>query len=251
MTFALCILVILLVLVVASFLMPIYGEICNKNEYTQAKERSSHPIVFVVFWHIVKALDAGGVAITALATLAISGFTATLWYSTDAMRKETIRSSTAFKNTQRAYVTSNEVLIEARLSKSGAISSWIVRPVIENSGSTPTKDLRYNFSGVAGPSHDNYVGVVLPVAEEDPDKGFFVATNITKTRLPRLILGAKAKSTIGWMEITTETLQRMFDGEIGRCFINGAIRYRDILDPTVEHVTKFCYVFGAEQLPNG
>jgi hypothetical protein len=59
-----------------------YGEIC---EYTQTgqKECTTHHIILVVLWKIIKILNDAGVAVTALATIAIAGFTFTLKRSTD------------------------------------------------------------------------------------------------------------------------------------------------------------------------
>ena len=74
-TLALCVLAILAVLVIVSLFVPIYGEICSKNEYTGQKECPPYHLVLVWGWHVIEVLNAGGVAITALATLAIGAFT--------------------------------------------------------------------------------------------------------------------------------------------------------------------------------
>ena len=36
--------------------VPIYGEICSKNEYTGAKDCAAYNVILVILWHISKAL---------------------------------------------------------------------------------------------------------------------------------------------------------------------------------------------------
>ena len=81
-TFALCILTICVVLVIASFFIPLYGDICSKNEYTNAKECTPHHIALVAFWQIVKATNDWSAAIIALFTVILGVATWALWRAT-------------------------------------------------------------------------------------------------------------------------------------------------------------------------
>jgi hypothetical protein len=52
-----------------SLLAPWYGEICEKNEYTNTKECASHHIILVALWQIGEFLRSANGAITAVATV--------------------------------------------------------------------------------------------------------------------------------------------------------------------------------------
>src|ERR1700694_1066822 len=67
--------------VAISFFVPIYGEYCGKNEYTNAKECATYHIALTFFWQIIKATNDYGSALTALATIAVACFTGTLWWA--------------------------------------------------------------------------------------------------------------------------------------------------------------------------
>lgn len=82
-TVALCCLAIVIVLIILSFFVPIYGDVCGKSEYSGQKECTPYHLPLYILWCIEKALDAGGVAITAVATIAIGGFTYQLKRATD------------------------------------------------------------------------------------------------------------------------------------------------------------------------
>lgn len=82
-TFALFIIAVLFFLFAISLFVPIYGEICAKDEYTNTKECTPYHIALVALWHILKATNDWSAAITALATLAIGAFTLQLKRSTD------------------------------------------------------------------------------------------------------------------------------------------------------------------------
>src|SRR5271154_3981891 len=66
----------------ASWLIPVYGEICSKDEYTNQKDCASYHISTVILWHIGEFLNYYGGAITAVATAAIGLFTYTLYKAT-------------------------------------------------------------------------------------------------------------------------------------------------------------------------
>lgn len=63
-------------------------DVCEPNPYyAGAKECAPHYIVHIPFIYLAHFLDAGAAVISALATIAIGGFTYTLWRSTDKLWK--------------------------------------------------------------------------------------------------------------------------------------------------------------------
>ena len=62
----------LVLLIIVGFEIPIYAEICQKNEYTGAKECAAYHIPTVFFWHVGEILNYYGGTLTAVATVAIA-----------------------------------------------------------------------------------------------------------------------------------------------------------------------------------
>ena len=83
-------------------------------------------------------VDVNSGGITALATLVIAAFTATLWGATSRRARLTRE---AFVADQRAFVfaTSFRQLWES--DKTTGLCNWRLRPVLRNSGATPTKNM--------------------------------------------------------------------------------------------------------------
>jgi hypothetical protein len=79
-------------LFLVSLFVPVYGEICAKTETSIHKDCSSHHIALVFLWQIGELLNYYGVAITALATIAIAAFTLTLWRSSRSQLVQLTRS---------------------------------------------------------------------------------------------------------------------------------------------------------------
>lgn len=79
-------------LIAASWLIPVYGEICEKNANTGQKDCAAYHISTVILWHIGEILNYYGVAITAVATGVIGLFTYTL-YKTTAVQARLTRDS--------------------------------------------------------------------------------------------------------------------------------------------------------------
>lgn len=150
-TFALCVLAVVLVLFIVSFFVPIYGEICAKDEYTNTKECTSHHIALVAFWQIIKAANDWSAAITAFATLAIGGFTWQLKRSTDKLFVAGEKQRKVSKKAVQAAHDANELarndnrpwlrfkLIEAKggIGQDGNDYAFEAEASIENLGQTP------------------------------------------------------------------------------------------------------------------
>jgi hypothetical protein len=62
-----------------SLLTPLYANICKENPHTGHEDCTSYNLVLVICWHILESLNYYGVALTAVATVAIGWFTWTIW----------------------------------------------------------------------------------------------------------------------------------------------------------------------------
>jgi hypothetical protein len=163
----------------------------------------------------------------------------------------------AYTATQRAFVTINDVDSAPIYDpKTGAITHWKLLMNIENSGNSPTVDLRViptNSMGPAGPHkgwNELYPGVKFPEGPNDPE----VSWRITKDggTYMHALIGPHAKFPISSFGIPLSTTGNMadVDGLLAgkwRAYTFGAIHYRDIFPGSPDHVTKYCYGLSAEK----
>jgi hypothetical protein len=77
-------------------------------------------------------------AITALATLVIAAFTATLWFATNRQAELT---KEAFIADKRAFIFATGFNLAWEQDKATGQYNWRFRPVLRNSGGTPTKTM--------------------------------------------------------------------------------------------------------------
>lgn len=152
--------------------------------------------------------------------------------------------------TNRAFVTSNEVNIKEE-RKNGIMMGWTLHPIVVNSGNTPTVNLEYHVTRTEGTQKwTEMLAPTYPIGGHptltDPEQEYYnLGVNPTNPRAPEnrihhLVLGAHATATIGRIELNAEQVIPDTQG-IFRAYIGAVIHYRDQIDPTVEHVTKFCY----------
>jgi hypothetical protein len=181
---------------------------------------------------------------TARATIAIAVLTAvtivvgTAQYFVLKRADETTRES--FSAVQRAFVTVTDVAIDSFHQKvmppmEGDLF-WRFTPMIENSGTTPTRNLRWTTSATnEGPITDfNKLGLDLePLVKNNKNAWRFG------------ILGPKAKMNLTYtanaLELNESWIPLIADNKASFTW-QGVIRYNDIFPETEEHVTKFCYV---------
>src|SRR5665213_4461672 len=67
-----------------------HAEICGKNSDTGQKECATYNIALVALWHVGEFLNYYGVAVSALATVAIAAFTYTLYSVTGRQARLTL-----------------------------------------------------------------------------------------------------------------------------------------------------------------
>ena len=130
-TFALCVLVICVVLVIVSFFIPLYPEICSKNEYTYQKDCSTHYIAVFLIRYLGEAIEAHNGAIVAVATIFIAGFTYQLRAATIGLKDSTNK---LWEAGEKQYGVAKQAADAADLSARAAIA--IELPIIRiNPGS--------------------------------------------------------------------------------------------------------------------
>lgn len=121
---------------------------------------------------------------------------------------------------------------------------WFVRPIIENTGSTPSKNLRFVPVGtcavnpvISGPRQitDGECGSKT-VADDPADEAESVYDPWSKR-----VLLPHAKVVVGGLGVTPEGLRKMASQKLS-WYIFGIIRYNDVFPKTREHVTKYCFV---------
>jgi hypothetical protein len=134
------------------------------------------------------------------------------------------KSEETARVTQRPYVSAPEL----RIVKREPIY-WMFQVMVENSGGTPTKDLRY----VVVSSYN--------VAPTDPEDAFL------HPKEPYLIfsggfIAPKSKTALlpGESGLPQSVIDQMANDK-SYFYIFGVIHYRDRFFGTPEHVTKFCF----------
>ena len=147
----------------------------------------------------------------------------------------------------RAYITVTGLEIERgdpNRNIGGTLESkfWILRPEIENSGRTPTRNLRW----IMGPSItsvtiDEVPGVMSQVDNDQAARGGWTYGTI----------GPRSRMTLEYAANFTGVAEHVFL-EIAhgpfRVLYTGVIRYNDIFPNSNSngHITKFCYLISAD-----
>jgi hypothetical protein len=122
-------------------LVPAYYQICEADQYTKREYCAVHQMVPFALLKIAHFLDAIGSALTALATIAIAGFTYTLW-------KATVGIASDAKASTEAQSADTHILQRAYIAVEGnGISPLAVNSVahinVKNVGNLPAKNVRW------------------------------------------------------------------------------------------------------------
>jgi hypothetical protein len=102
----------------------------------------------------------------------------------------------SFTTVQRAFITVVDLQLEATRDAQGKATSWMFIPIIENSGATPTKDMKVTGIMTGGPTKPEegwrqlYPGVQLPHDPSDPDETYYLPEPFHPHHL---LLGPKAR----------------------------------------------------------
>jgi len=161
----------------------------------------------------------------------------------------------SYTTTQRAFVTVSGV--EAHSTPRGSDPLFMMTPIIENSGATPTNRLEYSYSiGPVGmrPTpwlKEFYPGVKVPLAPSDPEFLFKMmmdarekVPNFTNDDFPRRdIVGPKSRISVDSPSIQlAESNIKCYSAMGLEYVISGVIQYYDIFPKSPMHQTKFCFI---------
>ena len=180
-------------------------------------------------------LNSYGAAITALATLIIAIFTIVLASTT---RRQARLTREAMIANKRAFVFAVDLRPFYELDKETNLCSWRFRPVLRNSGDTPTKNMV------------SHTGYALRDAPLPNGFNFNYPTNKTAKGLIApdfAVLGSQAPDPPD-PAITT---QDILDIQAGckYLYLWGWIRYYDVFPNTNQHVSRFCWLITPDGRP--
>jgi hypothetical protein len=134
-------------------LIPYGGEICEKGDIVGHKECTTHGLPVYLAFKIQALLDQLGVAITALATIAIAWFTLTLRKSTDNLWYAAKATADAqegdTKILQRAYLS----VEPGGVSASGSLDKAHPNITIRNAGNLPARHVRWTIKWQVSQDH--------------------------------------------------------------------------------------------------
>jgi hypothetical protein len=203
--------------------------------YCYTKPEKKHPLEYAIFSFVV---------LTTFATCYAA------WY----VRGQAIAAREANIIVQRPYITVTE--LDIREEYAGDVPrneflGWSFRPIIENSGATPTQNLRLAHEIIIFnnfPETDFYGspvkrhGVELPAEPEDPDAGFSKENSI------RALIGPHSKVNIP----QNKHVWPIPNGNMGwiaqghsSAYVLGSIHYSDGFENTDEHITRYCFRISA------
>ena len=212
----------LLLVFFLSFLTPYSGEICLKDEYTGQKDCATYHVALVWLWQVGKTFGDFGIAITAIATVAIAGFTWTLWKASE---RQASLSREALIADQRAFIFATELKNEGTPFQ-GAYH-WVFRPIWHNSGDTPTKNLRI-YTECTLRNSPLQLGFDFTRTTSKPGVGL-IPPKSTK------IGGVGTQAPITPSDIIDIQNSRKF------LYVWGWATYRDVFPETPQHITRFCW----------
>ena len=178
-------------------------------------------------------IDKNGGAITAIATIVIAIFTGVLWKVTGQQVRVTKEALIADK---RAFVFPKDILPEWSQDPTTGQYVWRFRPQWENSGDTPTKNMRLysacELRTTLLPNGFDFDQVISPPGTGlCPPKTFKLGGAAPLLSLP----------AITPQDILDIQAQRKY------LYVWGWVRYFDVFPGTPEHITRFCW----QILPRG
>lgn len=218
------------------------NEICEKNEKTGHKECTPHDPVLVAFWHVAKFFEDTESFFLVLLTLAIAGFTGTLWQSTRGLLMETKTLAKHAADQGDAFVQAERPHVFLKVVESGATKflngpkfmGSLFRYILVNGGRTPAflTEIMEWFVVVEGrtnapPPVDPMKrrGVLVPVGSIlTVDEPYKRAINLLK--FPNV---EKIKESDAWMH--------------RRLFFQGFVRYSDAFGKNYVSGFLCCYFY--------
>ena len=228
-------------LALISFPNVLPDKICEQNEYTHQEECTAHDPLAVFLWHVAKFLDHYEAAFVVLLTLAIAGFTGTLWRSTSGLWVETERlaklsadQGNAFWRAERPYIFLRIIDSGVEVSSQGIVSypaRKLFRYRLDNHGRTVAflTELREKVIVVHWKKLPDPVNPNVKRGRQFP-AGAIASTHETS---PMAINLAHLEPAIEMLTNDASILKRMY--------FQGFVRYSDVFGRS--HITGFLAQF--------
>jgi hypothetical protein len=177
---------------------------------------------------IISFINSNNGGITALATVVIAAFTITLWLATSRQAELTREALIANK---RAFVYPISISQFFEPANTTGQFNWRFRPVLRNSGDTPTKNMTMFVTCEVRNS-------AIPIGYPFTDDAQRVAR---VTIAPRFDLQG---GVVPQAPAAAITPQDIIDAQAGRKFIYvwGWIKYSDVFPKTPPHITRYCWL---------
>lgn len=207
------------------------GEICEKNEYTKAKECTYYKRLSFIFIKIVKTLDHHEGSVMGFVTLALAFFTWKLWWTTDRLVKGADKTA---ERQLRAYVALDDIYftwmgMPAESTKTFPDGDSFVKVRVQNYGQTPAHDMEIwaDFTKLAESEHKYTYSTELP-------------------EIGRQMLHPRQSYAAAIMR------ENQIEKHLHATFIYGRIIYQDIYRKKW-WVTRFCYHYQGQNkfVPTG
>jgi hypothetical protein len=154
-------------------------------------------------------------------------YTAFLWGATSKLAREARNAADA---QLRAYVTVPNLNWGAIKDATGAVCGWVFKPTWENSGNTPTREMKthVDFELIASQLQPNY---------DFADK----AANPPGVLITTALIGPKTRIVGGTPHVFTIAEMREVAAETKYLYIWGWARYRDTTSESRPHLTRYCF----------
>jgi hypothetical protein len=172
-----------------------------------------------------------------------------------AIQNATKDTHSGLVDVQRAFITSSELEIDPIHSEDNSVAAWNIKVILENSGSTPARNLRF-WGGWNHLMVDRRNAEHLPNSPQYPIEGTGISdpdieyyANIAD--LQRFTLGPRTKTKIRLNIVNQDRLKQIAEGTwiVG---ISMTLQYEDIFAPSgPPHTTKLCYLLGSWKTENG
>ena len=143
--------------------------------------------------------------------------------------------------TDRARIVVSGMATNLEKDERGNIKSISFTPIIINSGNTSTEGMTFVM---IDPGSDSLLKRALPQRQtindcpEDPNSFF----NVGKARPQNAVLGPHLElpRVLPPLKLDRQLFEEIIEGKLGS-FYYGAIKYHDRFNPTIDHVTKYCF----------
>lgn len=219
-------------LIAASWLVPVYSDICEKSANTGQKDCTAYHILTVILWHIGEFLNYYGVAITAISTAFIGLFTYTL-YKTTAVQAELTRDSInlarqEFTATHRPQIRIKHLWIENQILDDGEL---VLTLLFTNIGDVQARLNSLGLTTVVVPGDGDLPPGVDPQGVQPPIQtplGLGQTIRINGVRSGRILSHAECVD--------------LRAGGATRLYCIGHVEYLDTNDPPRIRRTNFCRV---------